>query len=620
MNLFRMRSIREELAYSNLSSYDSGEYKVLNIKIIESILLKEKNCIIKKIMDIEIDSQKMNGYMEYAVLLNYRHSDFQPGIFSERNSYEASFGKKAYYDSETEFIVALFISHHRIHAFCDGNKRTALNLFIDLLHSYTSIVIKDILIIQDGQLLFLEGAINEKEFIKIIYHEMENKMISTNTKCNLEHLIPRTEILEQEDIMNHNQSDRRSNFTLPELEKDAFFYQQLKKPIFQRDTNQWSISKMETLISTFLNDGLIPAIILWEDNSGDIFIIDGAHRISSLLAWVNSDYGKDNELQESNHASIEEYINSRIGSYKDIKFSNDDEYKMKKQIIAKRGIALQWVNGEYEKVKEAFIRINEQGVVISEDEKELIQNDKLPTSILSRAVLSHGLGQKSANQTPITEHIFNSFFKPILSTQMNNYPLAGSLDEEFVISKIYTAFKIVDNKESLDIITLEEKMQNTLRFIQNELEICQKVYFYGITKHHKTNSFYGFIRFSLVLKDSPDLLKRFWLNRERFESYLVLHDRHIQEIARKKRQAKNAYEEISNYYQMVLESCETGNYTELKRKFSYLGFEYEEPTTPRGITLRQNYEESIEIVPKCLVCGGFIDGTNNEEYKHKSCK
>jgi len=35
---------------------------------------------------------------------------------------------------------------------------------------------------------------------------------------------------------------------------------------------------------------LIPAIILW--NSGRyIFTIDGAHRLSALIAWVLDDYG-----------------------------------------------------------------------------------------------------------------------------------------------------------------------------------------------------------------------------------------------------------------------------------------------------------------------------------------
>ena len=74
---------------------------------------------------------------------------------------------------------------------------------------------------------------------------------------------------------------------------------------------------------------------MWENSDGDIYIIDGAHRLSSLIAWVNSDYGKENELNDSHHDAIQEYINSQIGSYDEIKKSKDEKYKQAKQIIAK---------------------------------------------------------------------------------------------------------------------------------------------------------------------------------------------------------------------------------------------------------------------------------------------
>ena len=160
-------------------------------------------------------------------------------------------------------------------------------------------------------------------------------MFKTNIKCNLEHLIPRSNVESTNNNGVISQSDRRSSFNLTELEKGQFFYEQLRKPIFQRDTNQWTVERLEKLIVTFLDDGLIPAIILWEDLDGSIYVIDGAHRISSLIAWVNSDYGKENELNDSNHTAIEEYINNKIGSYEEIKRSKDEKYKAERQVIAK---------------------------------------------------------------------------------------------------------------------------------------------------------------------------------------------------------------------------------------------------------------------------------------------
>lgn len=616
----RTLSHQEKQAYINLKFYDYGLYKIKNELEIKNIL--DSASVYPKINSrvLNINLDEINMFLQYAQLINYKHSDFNPGKYVEKSSYESSFAKKGYFDNELEFIISLFISHHKIHAFYDGNKRTALNIFVDLISKYTNFYIENILVIQDSQILFLEKMIDENEFKKIIYFEVKTKMFKTNLKCNLEHLIPRGNVEASNSNIVHTQSDRRSSFNLTDLEKGQFFYQQLKKPIFQRDTNQWTVERVEKLINTFLDDGLIPAIILWEDLDGDIYIIDGAHRISSLIAWVNSDYGKENELNDSNHLAIEEYLNEKIGSYSEIKYSKDDKYKNIKQIIAKRSISVQWVTGNYDKVKESFIRINEQGVVISEDEKELIENDQLPISKLSRSILGHGLGQTSINQNQNTEQIFNRFFIPYLSHQLKNYPLVGSLNEDFIISKVYNVVKIIDNNQGLDLEMLEEKVLQTLIFIQDKLNISQKAYFYGATKQFKTNTLYGFIRFSLELMKDQSLYSLFVKNRGDFEEFLIANEKHIQNIARKKRQAKRAYEEVCSYYEILLHSCENDDFTDLKAKYYYLDFGGKKHHTQKEKTLQKNYEKFITEIPRCIVCSGFIDGNIEEEKIHNCCK
>lgn len=608
----------EKQAYKNLRDYDGGEYQVKNAQEIAKIIYENNIEYRYKPKSLDISQEQIDEYVLHAQIINFKHSDFNPGIFAERNSYESSFAKKVYFDSELEFIISLFISHHNIHAFEDGNKRTALNVFIDFIDRLVNLYIHNILIVQDAQILYLEKEITEDEFKKLLYFEVRKKMFKTNIKCNLEHLIPRSNVEN-----NYNgivsQSDRRSSFNLTELEKGQFFYEQLRKPIFQRDTNQWTVERLEKLIVTFLDDGLIPAIILWEDLDGSIYVIDGAHRISSLIAWVNSDYGKENELNDSNHTAIEGYINNKIGRYEEIKRSTDGKYKAEKQIIAKRSIAVQWVTGDYGKVKESFIRINEQGVVITEDEKELIENDQLPTSKLSRAILGHGLGQTSNSQNDKTKEIFNRFFKPFLSYELNNYPLAGSINEDFVISKIYNVIKIIDNGEKLDTLSLTEKVLKILRFLQDELNISQKIYFYGATKKHKTNSFYGLIRFALLLNEDEQLSHTFMKNRKKFEEYLVENEGHIQLIARKKRQAKRAYEEIAKYYQNLLLACASNDFNDLQNEFSYLDFGTRKYLTKKEKNIRRNYEEFILSIPRCTKCQGFIDGEVTALKTHNCC-
>src|SRR6185437_9119245 len=77
---------------------------------------------------------------------------------------------------------------------------------------------------------------------------------------------------------------------ITELEQKGMLYQALRKPDFQRETSDWSPEQVSDLISTFVRREMIPAIILWRAGT-DVFVIDGAHRLSALIAWVHDDYG-----------------------------------------------------------------------------------------------------------------------------------------------------------------------------------------------------------------------------------------------------------------------------------------------------------------------------------------
>jgi hypothetical protein len=79
------------------------------------------------------------------------------------------------------------------------------------------------------------------------------------------------------------------NHTELELSKNT--YGVLRKPDFQRETAMWSPEKVRDLIIAYAEEDLVPAIILWRSPFNDLFVIDGAHRLSSLIAWVNDDYG-----------------------------------------------------------------------------------------------------------------------------------------------------------------------------------------------------------------------------------------------------------------------------------------------------------------------------------------
>jgi len=81
-------------------------------------------------------------------------------------------------------------------------------------------------------------------------------------------------------------------FRLEELQRTKMYFGLLRKPDFQRETAHWSPSVIVEFVRTFLDGGLIPSIIIWHSrDTNNVYIIDGAHRVSALIAWVNDDYG-----------------------------------------------------------------------------------------------------------------------------------------------------------------------------------------------------------------------------------------------------------------------------------------------------------------------------------------
>jgi|SRR5665213_754982 len=74
-----------------------------------------------------------------------------------------------------------------------------------------------------------------------------------------------------------------------------------RMPDFQRETSHWSPDKVRDLVLAFANEDLVPSVILWRSARNEAFVIDGAHRLSSLIAWVNNDFGDGGISKESLH-------------------------------------------------------------------------------------------------------------------------------------------------------------------------------------------------------------------------------------------------------------------------------------------------------------------------------
>ncbi len=120
-----------------------------------------------------------------------------------------------------------------------------------------------------------------------------------------------------------------------DLEYNSFFFSALRKPDFQRETNEWDVKRIVSLIDSFISGDLIPAVILWRSSSSYTFVIDGAHRLSALAAWINNDFG-DGEISKKFYDGVipEEQIeaaeNTRKAVRKEIGLFSDYQLALRK--------------------------------------------------------------------------------------------------------------------------------------------------------------------------------------------------------------------------------------------------------------------------------------------------
>ena len=200
---------------------------------------------------------------------------------------------------------------------------------------------------------------------------------SKNSPVSLDALIPR-EAFEIQDQSKRHPVKNIDNIGI----QNTYFYACLRKPDFQRETNEWDAAKICEFIESFLDGDLIPAVIIWRSSSSYVFVVDGSHRLSSLLAWIHDDYGDGNISKEFYDGNISDeqkeaatetrkLIKEKIGSYKDyeslVSKPGQVDPKMQERVgnFPVAAILLQWVEGDVRKAEESFFKINQKAVPLA---------------------------------------------------------------------------------------------------------------------------------------------------------------------------------------------------------------------------------------------------------------
>ena len=356
------------------------------------------------------------------------------------------------------------------------------------------------------------------------------------------------------------------------LSNNAFFVGSLRKPDFQRETANWTPAKVVELITAFLDGDLIPAIILWRAGQFS-FVIDGAHRLSAMLAWVYDDYGDrrrslnyfDNNVPDEQVKLAEQtrkLVDQSIGTFamyedalKDM-FSAPEHLRKRLGNLSRYSFVAQWVPSvDAEAAQNSFFKINQAPTPIDQTERRILKARLSASALSTRAINRAGTGHRYWNRFDTTtrekievlgKEIHNALYLPPLGgmpIKTSDVPVAGRgysslpflFDLVNLINKVSAkdstaggnvADQLHDDADGSGTIAYLEAVKRSVNRITTtdpgSLGLHPLVYFYT-----RGGSFQpiAFLALMNVLSDliNTDKLNEFTAVRSDFERFLMTH-------------------------------------------------------------------------------------------------
>jgi len=256
----------------------------------------------------------------------------------------------------------------------------------------------------------------------------------SNIRVHLDHLIRRQSIryltqLDDESSGQLSIGNEDRSLRYDDLLRVDGWITQIRKPDFQRETNAWTPKDCVDFLDTVVYGKIIPSIILWlNKENGLVYVLDGAHRLSVLRAWMLNDWGdkagdyyQRRDMGLINQAAVEtrNLVKERIGLFNDYRIAYSefnqiiDEGKAPKAAMAERlfhqatfynrvvsgllTLSVQWEKGDYDSAEQSFLRINRSGQALDPWEATLIE---YRNSSYARCVMSIANGGESGHYWP----------------------------------------------------------------------------------------------------------------------------------------------------------------------------------------------------------------------------
>lgn len=484
-------------------------------------------------------------------------------------------------------------------------------------------------------------------------------MAATKNVVNLDALIPRA------DLATGVNSDNVKGLTLNSLERGTLVYKQLRKPDFQRETSNWRPEQVAQLIITFLTKELVPALVLWEAGP-QVFVIDGAHRLSALIGWVHDDYGDGDvsrgffhgEIPKSQKEAAErvrELVYPVVGSYAEHKADNprNADFAERAKLIAWHEIQVQWIrNADAASAENSFFRINQGGTTIDPTESRILNARGSATALASRSILTNGIGNaywgkfSTLNKEKIEtlgKELNSLLFQPDYDLPIStlDLPMAGygygpsALPFVFDIVNLANDVQVPDSsrkkfdKEEAGFV-LDEDGELTIRYLTKVREavwrICSKhassmglhpaLYFYNASGVFQPNSLLAIVE--LFSKWSTADFRKFTDARRTVEDFL-LSNRGTTEAIRNLGSGSRSRPRLRALYRRLIDMAIEGKsaaeiFATLveEPEYRFLAIEPAKPSGKPGARLSRSTKATsylntrLPSVVRCPTCGGMI--------------
>lgn len=486
---------------------------------------------------------------------------------------------------------------------------------------------------------------------------------------NLDALIPREDFIAPDDSGLPGEAGKFTA-SVTDLRRGESFFETLRKPDFQRETAAWSPAAVCDFIEAFLNIDLIPSVICWQSQARLTFIVDSAHRLSAIIAWLEDDYGagkrslefygKIPDEQERIHNKTRDLVKRRIGSYAEWKGEtvtpgSVPELSSKVRNLAYAKVPLLWVPGtDATKAEKAFFTINQAAVEIDATELKILNARSKPNAVAARAIVRNATGTKywdsfsKSGQDEvirIAKRIYGALYIPPLQSppRTEELPVAGhgygsqTLPLIFDLVNIANNFPVEDasqNKKKYlvaqghvkpDESTTLEAMKRTLQLVSrittteaSSLGLHPAVYFYAANYRHQPTAVLAVAQFVQDMANEDGLVE-FSRHRAKFEDFLIGHKMFINQLTLKHGSMAKGYLAIRNYYKFVFERIQSGRSVEeiledLSANERYQTLVKERPTLSKKAKEFSQEAKNVKLMRDvlekaliCNICGARID-------------